>query len=129
METLMMLFHAEPVSPSQLQPKIPRDLETICLKCLHKKPGRRYASAEELASDLQRFLAGDPILARPASVYERLGKWMRRRPTLATLAGCSVLVGVSLLGLTFWHQMDLHDQLGQALSRRGANPDGRRSGQ
>ena len=115
METLMMLFHAEPVSPSQLQPKIPRDLETICLKCLHKKPGRRYASAEELASDLQRFLAGDPILARPASVYERLGKWMRRRPTLATLAGCSVLVGVSLLGLTFWHQMDLHDQLGQAL--------------
>src|SRR3984957_7586564 len=115
METLMMLFHAEPVSPSQLQPKIPRDLETICLKCLHKKPGRRYASAEELANDLQRFLAGDPIQARPASVYERLGKWTRKRPVLATLASCSALVVTCFLGLIFWHQVDLHDQLGQAL--------------
>jgi tetratricopeptide (TPR) repeat protein/tRNA A-37 threonylcarbamoyl transferase component Bud32 len=115
METILLLFQVEPVSPSRLQPKIPRDLETICLKCLHKDPQRRYASAEELANDLHRFLVGEPILARPASLTEQVWKWMRRRPALATLAACSVLAVVSLLGLALWHQVELQARLGQAL--------------
>jgi tetratricopeptide (TPR) repeat protein/tRNA A-37 threonylcarbamoyl transferase component Bud32 len=115
METLLLLFHADPVSPCQLQPKIPRDLETICLKCLHKEPYRRYASAEELANDLHRFLVGEAILARPASLYTKVGKWARRRPTLATLAGCAVMGAVSTVGLILWHQVELQSRLQQAL--------------
>ena len=73
----------EPVRPSRLQPRLPRDLETICLKCLEKSPRRRYADAESLAIDLDRFLAGRSILARPASWPERGWKWSRRRPASA----------------------------------------------
>ncbi|MCI0457110.1 MAG: tetratricopeptide repeat protein, partial [Gemmataceae bacterium] len=116
METVLLLFQTEPVSPSRLQPKIPRDLETICLKCLQKAPHRRYASAEELANDLQRFLLGEPILARPALLHEKVWKWMRRRPALATLAACSALAAVSLLGLIVWYQVDLQTRLQQALN-------------
>jgi hypothetical protein len=115
LETVLLLFQTEPVSPSRLQPKIPRDLETICLKCLHKEPARRYASAEELANDLQRFLTGESILARPTSLREKAWKWMRRRPALATLAGCSVLTAVGVLGLILWSQAELQARLGQAL--------------
>jgi len=115
METILLLFQAEPVSPSRLQPKIPRDLETICLKCLLKSPHQRYASAEDLANDLHRFLIGEPILARPASLCEKVGKWIRRRPALAMLTFCSILVALSLLGLILWHQGELRAQLGQAL--------------
>jgi len=114
-ETVLLLFQAEPVRPSQLQPRIPRDLETIVLKCLHKDPARRYSSAEALADDLQRFLAGEPICAKPASARERAWKWARRRPALAALLG-SVFVGImSLVGLILWHHTDLQVRLGQAL--------------
>ena len=71
-ETIMQVINEEPVPPSQLIPKLPTDIETICLKCLQKEPEKRYISAEELAEDCRRFLAGEPILSRPISAPERV---------------------------------------------------------
>jgi serine/threonine-protein kinase len=96
LDTLQQVLTQEPVPPRQLQPKVPRDLETVCLKCLHKEPERRYASAHDLAEDLRRFLAGQPIRARPVSPWRRLGKWARRRPAVAALVAVSVLSGLAL---------------------------------
>ena len=97
-ETVAQVMTQEPVPPAQLQPLVPGDLETICLKCLQKTPARRYASAEALADDLGHFLKGDPIAARPISARERLVRWCRRRPLLAgligTVAALLVLVAV-----------------------------------
>ncbi len=81
----------------QVQPRTPRDLETICLKCLAKEPAKRYGSAEALAEDLGRCLAGEPVRARPAGVGERAVKWVRRRPAVAGLLALFIL---SLLGGT-----------------------------
>jgi serine/threonine protein kinase len=114
METVLQLFQMEPVAPSQLQPKVPRDLETICLKCLQKEPQKRYPNGGALAEDLRHFLAGEPILARPTSLPERLWRWGRRRPVRATLALCSCLACLAMLGLAGWHQVDLRSRLDQA---------------
>ncbi len=92
LETLEQVSSRDPVPLSQLQPKVPRDLETICLKCLHKDPARRYGSALELADDLRRFRNHEPIKARPAGPLERLGKWARRKPSLAAFVVASVLL-------------------------------------
>jgi eukaryotic-like serine/threonine-protein kinase len=103
LETVLQVLHDDPVPPSRLQPKLPRDLETICLTCLHKEPSRRYPDAPSLADDLRRFLDGEPVQARPISAGERLWKWARRRPAAAGLAVGGVLAlalgfaGVALL--------------------------------
>jgi serine/threonine protein kinase/tetratricopeptide (TPR) repeat protein len=91
--TLDLVKNAEPLPPSRLQPGLPRDIETICLKCLQKEPYRRYATAEELAADLRRFLKGEPIQARPITPAERAIKWIKRRPSTAALyAVCALSV-------------------------------------
>jgi formylglycine-generating enzyme required for sulfatase activity len=96
-EVLLSVLSDEPVPPSQLGAQVPADLETICLKCLNKEPARRYASAEELANDLRRYQAGEPIRARPVGAMERTWKWAKRRPALAALLGVMLL---ALVGLT-----------------------------
>jgi hypothetical protein len=90
LETLTQVANVDPVSPRQLQPAVPRDLETICLKCLHKEPGQRYTSA--LAEDLARFQAGQPSQARPVGAPERAWRWCRRNPAIAALAGLATLL-------------------------------------
>jgi tetratricopeptide (TPR) repeat protein/tRNA A-37 threonylcarbamoyl transferase component Bud32 len=99
-ETLDQIRSADPPPPRRLQPSVPRDLETICLHCLHKDPARRYASAADLTDDLRRFLNGKPIMARPTPTWDRAWKWCRRRPTHAALiAVAAVLVfGVAVAG-------------------------------
>src|SRR5262249_22317707 len=102
LQTLEQVRTADPVPPSRLQPGLPRDAETICLKCLEKDPRRRYADASALAEDLDRFLAGQPILARPTPVAERLQKWIRRRPAVALLSAAVVAVAVLGFILVTW---------------------------
>jgi WD40 repeat protein/serine/threonine protein kinase len=91
-ETLLQVLENDPVPPGRLVPKTPRDLETICLKCLQKEPARRYTSASDLADDLQRYLRGDPIRAKPAGSWERVSKTVHRHPTTAALALALVLL-------------------------------------
>lgn len=98
--TLELARSAEPERPRSLRRGIPLDLETICLKCLQKDSGRRYGSAGALADDLDRFVRGQPILARPVGIVGRAGKWARRRPAAAALIGvCALSFGVGAGGL------------------------------
>ena len=91
LDTLEQVRHREPAPVRQLQPSVPRDLDTICLKCLAKEPPRRYATARELADDLGRFLQGRPILARPSSLLDRLTRWCQR-PERVPFAGRLAIV-------------------------------------
>jgi serine/threonine protein kinase/tetratricopeptide (TPR) repeat protein len=99
METLNQVQTLEPLPPVRLAPKVPLDLQTICLKALDKDPRKRYDSAGAMAEDLRRYLAGEPIQARPTPLWERAVKWVKRRPAVATLIGVSCLAVVSLLAL------------------------------
>src|SRR5439155_18444384 len=97
---LKQLLEDEPIGLRRLNDHIPRDLETICLKCLQKEPSRRYANARELAEDLRRFLNGQPVRARPVSAKERAWKWAKRRPAITALLAILILVvSSSLAGL------------------------------
>lgn len=90
-ETVEQVRDRAPVPPRDLQPGIPRDLETICLKCLRKSPTDRYETAQELAEDLHRFCNSEPILARPVSRWERCAKWVKRNPVVAGLLAAVIL--------------------------------------
>jgi serine/threonine protein kinase len=104
--TLMRVAHEEPIPPRQVEPRLPRDLETICLESLHKEPRKRYASAGHLADDLRRFLNGEPIQARPPGPLERLWRWCRDNP-IATGLFVAVILG-AVVG--FWHLSRLSEQ-------------------
>ena len=97
LDTLLQVINREPVSPRQLNPKVPQDLETVCLKCLEKDQHRRYESASALAEELQRFLNGEPVLARPVSAAERLWRWCRRKPALAAAGGLALVSTIAAI--------------------------------
>ena len=119
-ETLQQVVSLEPVPPSHLNAVVPRDLETICLKCLQKQPQRRYSSAAALAEDLSRFQQGRPILARRVSRSERLLRWIRRNPTSASLIfAVFALLGLSIgAGMREWAAADeRRHEIGKSAAR------------
>ncbi len=109
-DTIQQVLNQEPAPPRQLNPKVPPDLETVCLACLRKEPGRRYADAAALAEDLRRYRAGEPILARPVGMVERSWKLVRRRPLVASLTAAVVLVFVVGLALVTWKWREALDE-------------------
>jgi len=113
LDTIRQVVSDEPVPPTHLQPKVARDLETICLKCLEKDQTRRYATAEDLAEDLHRFLAGEPIQARPVGSVERVWRWGRRHPGRALGAAGALLALVVILVGVVWFNRQLRNQLAQ----------------
>jgi WD40 repeat protein/serine/threonine protein kinase len=104
---LDQVLREEPRPPRRLNDKIPRDLETICLKAMAKEPARRYPTARALAEELRRFLSGQPIQARPISTWERGLKWVKRKPALASLLAVSALFLVALVGGGLAYSLDL----------------------
>jgi serine/threonine protein kinase/predicted Zn-dependent protease len=115
-DTIRQVLEQEPVPPRQLEPRVPHDLETICLKCLEKDPARRYAGALALADDLRRFIEGDPIHARPTPLWERAWKWGRRRKAVVALLAVSAMAVLSMIGLVVWHNVSLRGKLDVALA-------------
>src|SRR5262249_51623057 len=104
-EIMYLAAHQPASSPRRHRPNLPRDLETICLKCLENDPARRYDTAEALADDLERFLDSRPIRARRVSTAERLARWCRRNPLVAgSLAGvvASFLIAFALVTRSYW---------------------------
>jgi tRNA A-37 threonylcarbamoyl transferase component Bud32/WD40 repeat protein len=115
-DTILQVIHKEPVSPRTLNPSTPRDLETICLKCLEKEPHKRYGTAQLLADDLQRFLDNRPVLARPLSRPARAWRWCRRNPWAATALALLVILGAGSPPVAYQyykHAQEIDDQNGK----------------
>ncbi len=115
--TLMQVCHQEAVPPSRVRPRIPQDLERICLKCLNKAPDKRYGSGRELADDLNRYLRGEPVSARPVGTVVRAWKWVRRRPTTAALVAALAAVGCAAAAGGFWYNGKLQGVRAESKAR------------
>jgi tetratricopeptide (TPR) repeat protein len=118
-DTLVQVTSSDPVPPRRLNPAVPHDLETICLKCLEKSPDRRYASALEMADDLARFREGKPILARPVGTAERALKWARRRPVVTALLAAVAVLAAAGAGSFVWAYRQALDQRDRAVRAEG----------
>ena len=118
LETLVLVRTQDPLPPSRLRPRLPRDLETICLKCLNKQPQARYPTALALAEDLRRFLAALPIRARPTPAWERGIKWMRASPALTALVGAGALAVLTLSAVIGLANIRLQRERDRAEARR-----------
>jgi serine/threonine-protein kinase len=114
LETVLLVREEAPQPPRSHNPCLARDLETICLKCLEKEPHRRYSSAAALADDLDRFLAGKPISARPVRPWERAWKWARRQPAAAALLAGSVLAVLGIITGVLVHNARLQEAAQEA---------------
>lgn len=115
--TLAQLHQNEPIPPHMFNQRLPRDLETICLKCLEKDPRKRYPTAAALAADLERFLDGKPISARPLSPLELGCRWCKRNPDRAGLIAASLFGFIVLTGLIAWEIIRIHDATATANSQ------------
>ena len=124
-ETLKLVRHDEPINPRAVRPKLPRDLETICLRCLEKAPTARYATAALLADDLERWRRGEPILARPVSTPARALKWIRRHPSTALWLGLVAAVTAAGLAGSTWYALRAESRLRDADSARRSAQDAR----
>jgi len=117
-QTLHQVIHADVPRLAVLRPDVSRDLEAIVLRCLERTPGRRYATASALADDLQRFLSGEPTLARPAGSVERTLKWIRRRPSTAALVAVLVAAGTAMTAGGWWHSLQLRTAFDQLQTQK-----------
>jgi predicted Ser/Thr protein kinase len=110
LDTIQLVTETDPVPPGDLTVNLPRDVETITLKCLQKEPAKRYTTAADLADDLQRFLDVQPILARPVPAWEKAWKWAKRRPAWAALIGTVIVGTAGLIAAGVWFNSRLRDE-------------------
>jgi WD40 repeat protein len=123
LETVRQVVSEEAVPPRRLQPRLPQDLETICLKCLQKEPHKRYATAYELAEDLQRFLNGEPIRARPVGQSERFWRWCHRNPVVAGVTAAAALFLLAGTGISSYFAIQADRRAQQALREKDRADD------
>lgn len=117
-DTLRLVAETDPKRPTAIRPRLDSDLETICLKCLEKKPQHRYGSAQDLAEDLERWQRREPIMARPATVFTRAHKWMRRKPAMAALVVALHVVAAAGAAAVLWQWREARDSATRELRQR-----------
>jgi len=137
-DTIVEVLQATPLPPRLLNPRIPRDLQTICLKCLEKEPSRRYATAQALADDLDRFLEGRQIQARPAGAVQRAWRWCRRNRAVTLLSAAVLVILLAAVGVSSYFAVQSagyarstpeqlwHSYLAQARAGRRSGEPGQR---
>ena len=119
-DVILQVLRNEPISPKQFLPKMPVDIETICLKALQKDPAKRYGSCAEMASDLGRFLRNEPIQARPVGPIEHAWRWCRRNPLVASLSTAAIMALLAVAIVSTWSTLTLRDKNAQLVKSQEA---------